>query len=259
MFNMSVIKTFDGVEHDSEELLLKMIDDDFYYDYLGKQALSSSNLKLLLSSPKQYVARLLGSSESSQALRDGKLFHWRILEPEKFDALHIVEVASKNTKTYKAAVEEFGEVYTRPEVDNAELLAEVLLANTEAASFLEGAEFEVPAIAMIDGLAFRGKADIKKGTKIIDIKTTTEIQKFHYSARKYSYDLQAALYLELFPDAEEFIFLCIDKKTRDIAVYECSPEFIESGQEKLSKGIDRYKFFFQGDVEVDQYVYYGTL
>ena len=132
-------------------------------------------------------------------MRDGSYFTGDFSNP-KFDALHIVEVASKNTKTYKAAVEEFGEVYTRPEVDNAELLAEVLLANTEAASFLEGAEFEVPAIAMIDGLAFRGKADIKKGTKIIDIKTTTEIQKFPYSARKYSYDLQAALYLELFPD-----------------------------------------------------------
>ena len=64
---MGLITTFDGVEHDSAEMLLKMIDDDFYYGYLGKQALSSSNLKLLLSSPKQYVARLLGDSESSQA------------------------------------------------------------------------------------------------------------------------------------------------------------------------------------------------
>jgi hypothetical protein len=237
---MGLITTFDGIEHDANELLEKMIDDDFYYGYLGKQALSSSNLKLLLSSINQYAKRLEGESESSQPLRDGKLFHWKILEPNKFDGLNIVEVASKNTKTYRAAVEEFGEVYTRPEITNAEELAQVLLLNKEAASYLEGAEFEVPAIAMIDGLAFRGKADIKKGNQIIDIKTTIDIGNFNWSARKYSYDLQAALYLELFPDADEFIFLCIDKKTKDIAVYECSAEFLESGQEnckKVLKGI----------------------
>ena len=256
---MGLITTFDGIEHDANELLVKMMDDDFYYGYLGKQALSSSNLKLLLSSIKQYAKRLEGESESSQPLRDGKLFHWKILEPDKFDDLNIVEVASKNTKTYRAAVEEFGEVYTRPEITNAEELAQVLLLNKEAASYLEGAEFEVPAIAMIDGLAFRGKADIKKGNQIIDIKTTIDIGKFNWSARKYSYDLQAALYLELFTDADEFIFLCIDKTTKDIAVYECAAEFLEAGQEKLQKGIERYKFFYHGDVEVDQYVHYGTL
>ncbi len=256
---MGLITTFDNVTHDKQELLEQMLDDDFYYGYLGKQALSSSNLKLLLTSVKQYAKRLEGESESTQALRDGKLFHWRILEPDKFDELNIVEVASKNTKTYRAAVEEFGEVYTRPEVTKAVDLADVLLANKEAASYLEGSDFEVPAIAMIDGLAFRGKADIKRGKQIIDIKTTLDIGKFSYSARKYSYDLQAALYLELFPDAEEFIFLCIDKKTQDIAVFECSPEFLDAGREKLAKGIEQYKFFYHGDVEVDQYVHYGTL
>ena len=55
---MGLITTFDGIEHDTEELLEKMIDDDFYYGYLGKQALSSSNLKLLLTSIKQYAKRL---------------------------------------------------------------------------------------------------------------------------------------------------------------------------------------------------------
>jgi hypothetical protein len=256
---MGLITTFDGVQHDEHELLEQMLDDDFYYGYLGEQALSSSNLKLLLSSPKQYVARMEGGDESTQALRDGKLFHWRVLEPHKFDELHVVEVASRATKTFKAAAEEFGEVYTRTEVDNAALLADVLLANDEARSYLEDAEFEVPAIKMIEGLAFRGKADIKKGKQIIDVKTTTEIGKFPYSAMKYSYDLQAALYLELFPDAEEFIFLCIDKKTQEIAIYECSQEFIDSGMSKLYSGIDKYKYFFQGDVDVHQYVYHGTL
>ena len=29
---MTIITTFDGEEHDKEELLIKMLDDDFYYD-----------------------------------------------------------------------------------------------------------------------------------------------------------------------------------------------------------------------------------
>jgi len=256
---MGLITTFDGIEHDEQELLVKMMDDDFYYGYLGKQALSSSAIKTLLTSPNQYVKSLQGINESSQPLRDGKLFHWKILEPDKFDALNIVEVASKNSKTYKAAVEEFGEVFTRPEITKAEDLALTLLANTEASEYLVGAEFEIPAIGMIEGMPFRGKADIIRGKQIIDIKTTMDIKSFSYSAQKYSYDLQAALYLRLFPDAEEFIFLCIDKKTKDIAVYECSAEFLERGEDKLQRGIRDYKYFFQGNVDVDQYVRYATL
>ena len=52
------ITTFDGVVHDKEEIIEKMYDDDFYYGYLGKQALSSSSLKKLLSSPNEYLRSL---------------------------------------------------------------------------------------------------------------------------------------------------------------------------------------------------------
>ena len=47
-----------------------------------------------------------------------------------------------------------------------------------ALEYLKDAEFEVPAIAMIDGVAFRAKADILKGTQLIDLKTTTDLKKF---------------------------------------------------------------------------------
>jgi hypothetical protein len=32
-----------------------------------------------------------------------------------------------------------------------------------------------------------------------------------------------------------------------------------SGKKKLEQGIENYKFFFQGDVELSQFVRYGTL
>jgi len=190
------ITTFDGVEHDKEEMIEKMYDDDFYYGYLGKQVLSSSSLKKLLSSPNEYLRSLEEEDATeSQPLRDGKLFHWNILEPEKFAALNVIEVASKNTKAYKAAKAELGEVYCRKEIDTAEALASVMKKNKPAMSMLENADFEVPAIDVIDGIPFRGKADIVQGTKIIDIKTTADLEGFNFSAYRFGYDLQAYLYL----------------------------------------------------------------
>ena len=126
-------------------------------------------------------------------------------------------------------------------------------------AFLENADFEVPQIDVIDGIPFRGKADIVQGTKIIDLKTTADLEGFNFAAYRFGYDLQAYLYLQLFPQAEEFIFVVIDKKTKDIGIFDCSEEFLESGKKKLEQGIENYKFFFEGDVELSQFVRYGTL
>ena len=172
----------------------------------------------------------------------------------------VVDVKSKNTKTYKEAVEEFGTVYTTPEIETALLLATTLHDNVKVQKILKGAEFEVPAIAMIDGIPFRGKADILKGSEIIDVKTTVDIKKFKYSAYKYSYDLQAYLYLQLFPEAKTFTFLCIDKATKDIAIYECSDEFLQSGKDKLEQGIADFNFFFRNkDLSLKDYIIYDTV
>ena len=71
-------------EWDKEEILKKMDSDDFYYNYLGRHALSSSSIKLLYSSPKKYHYVTQYGQPDSQALRDGHLFHMSILEPDKF-------------------------------------------------------------------------------------------------------------------------------------------------------------------------------
>lgn len=253
------ITTFDGIKHDKDEILEKMYDDEFYYGYLGQHALSSSALKKLLASPNEYIRSLEEDITDSQPLRDGKLFHWCVLEPKKFAELNVVDVASKNTKAYREMRDALGEVFIRREIDQAEGLAKVMKNNAVALDMLKDADYEVPVIDEIDGIPFRGKADIIKGTRIIDIKTTADMTGFHYAAHKFGYDLQAYLYLQLFPQADQFTFLVIDKKTQDIGVFECSEEFLESGREKLEKGIENYKFFFQGEIDLAQFVRYATL
>lgn len=254
-----MITTLDNKQWKKDDILSRMVDDSFYYGYLGQNALSSSSIKTLLSSPKTYYFTTKYGSEESQALRDGRLFHTMILEPEKLNDIVFVEAATKAAKEYKLAKEAGKEVYTQTEKKSAERLADALLRNEAVKEYLTKAQFEVPQIAMIDGLPIRAKADILKGTTIIDLKTTTGIKDFRYSADKYGYDLQAYLYKEMY-NATDFIFIAIDKGSLDIAIFECSDEFYQRGKEKFEQGISNYKYFFQTEgVDLDQYVLRGIL
>jgi hypothetical protein len=254
-----MITTFDNKQWSKAEILANMYDDSFYYGYLGQNALSSSSIKTLISSPKTYYFTTKYGSGETQALRDGKLFHTMILEPEKLKDIVFVEAATKASKEYKLAKETGKEVYTNTEKKAAERLCDALLRNEAVKEYLTNAEFEVPEIAMIDGIPIRAKADILKGNTIIDLKTTTGIKDFRYSADKYSYDLQAWLYREMF-GVENFVFVVIDKGSLDIAIFECSEEFYEKGKQKFEQGISNYKYFFQTEgVDLDQYVLRGVL
>tara|TARA_R110000796_G_scaffold31803_5_gene83958 strand:+ start:857 stop:1621 length:765 start_codon:yes stop_codon:yes gene_type:complete len=254
-----MIKTFDNKEWKHEDIIKRMYDDEFYYGYLGSNALSSSSAKKLLQSPKAYI-KSLNVNQDAQPLRDGRLVHLSVLEPQKVKDLTIVE-GSKATKAFKEAVLDMGSanVYTRSEFNNANYVANAVLKCSEVTDLLKGAEFEVPQASMIDGLPFRGKADILNGNVIIDLKTTADITKFRWSAKHFSYDLQAALYTKMF-DADAFIFVVVDKNTKDIMICDCSDEFMRTGLEKLEMAIERYKYFFQDEIpNLDNYVTNETL
>ena len=260
---METIKTFDNKIWDKQELLDNMYDDSFYYGYLGKNALSSSSLKMVLKSPKTYKYVTKYGQSETQPLRDGKLFHTLILEPHKADEFIFCDTTTKTTNKWKEAVqlgkESKQEVYTTKERSDAERLADAILKNNEATSYFMGADFEIPEIAMIDGIPFRAKADILRGNQIIDLKTTTGLNEFRYSADKYSYDLQAYLYREMF-GVDEFVFITIDKGSCDIGIFECSEEFYQRGKDKLEQGISNYKYFFgQDEIDLNQYVLRGIL
>lgn len=256
---MKNIKLLNGDEFKVSDIIPKMYDDVFYYGYLGQHALSSSSCKKLIESPKSYATSLTEGSPDSQALRDGRLTHLCVLEPHRLDEFTFVD-GTKASKSFKLTAEELGKdlVYTNLELNKAQKIAKAVLANEEAAALLSGCEFEIPAIGEFMGLPFRGKADAKKGTTIIDLKTTANIQDFEYSAKKYSYDLQAALYLDLF-NADDFIFLVVDKRTLDVGVYTITAGFIDSGLQKLQEATDVYKNYIMSDYDLEQYTFYGEL
>jgi len=255
-----MITLLNGEVWGKEEILAQMYDDTFYYGHLGKHALSSSSLKMILKSPKTYrnVIKYGDPNGDSPALAAGKLAHWMVLEPHKIDELHFVDASTKNTKIYKEAKEQYGEVFLTKERSAAERLTDAVLRNEHALKLLNKSEFEVPEIAMLNGLPFRGKADIIQGDTIIDYKTTAELSSFKWSADKYGYDLQAYMYLRLF-NKKKFTFLVIDKASTDIGIFETTDDFIAKGEQKFIQAVDNYKYFFQDGNDLDQYVMRGIL
>jgi hypothetical protein len=255
-----MIQLLDGNEYNKKDLLEKMVDDNFYYGDLARLVLSSSSLKLLLSSPKTYKFVTEYGSPETQPLRDGRLVHLSILEPDKFQEQIFVNVSSKNTKAYKEAKEKYGLVYTRTEKENAEKIADAFLRNEQALKFITDCQFEVPAIDTILGYPFRGKADVLSSRGIVDIKTTTDIKGFPYSAKKYSYDIQCFLYCKLYNVSyKDFIFLVIDKGSLDIGNWECSKEFYAEGERKTMEALKIFEKFFIEGYDLDNYIIQGTL
>jgi hypothetical protein len=128
-------------------------------------------------------------------------------------------------------------------------------------------EFEVPAIDMIEGIPFRGKADIIGEDKMVDIKTTSSIDNFvnkrsQFSAYAFDYDIQVYIYCELFGRPyHQFSFLVIDKQTLDIGIFGVSEEFYLSGMQKTFQAIERYKQFFNNgnEIDLDSYTINGIL
>ena len=255
-----MIQLLNGETFRDDEILELMKDDDFYYGYLGKAALSSSSIKLLLDSPKKYKYVTEYGQKESSALSAGWLFHTAILEPEVFNSQIFVDVQSKNTKAYKLAKEQHDRVFTIKEKRDAERLADAFLRNEHALQLITDCEFEVPAIGMVQGYPFRGKADVLDSYRVVDLKTTSDLKAFPYAARKYGYDVQVYIYSELFNKPyEEFKFAAIDKGSLDIGIYDVSEEFYNSGKEKVTRALETYQAFFIDGADLDSYCIKGTL
>ena len=69
---------------------------------------------------------------------------------------------------------------------------------------------------------WKGKADIINHDEqlIIDLKTTSDIEKFRWSASKFNYDSQAYIYRHLF--GYDMLFIAIDKNTHHVCNIICT-------------------------------------
>lgn len=240
-----------------EDIIEKLRDDDHYYGEFGQQYLSNSNIKTLKDNPLS----LRDPIKKTSALLIGGYFHTVILEPNKVDKYKIIESSSRNTKHYKEMSN--GELcLLQQEVDMIELMKEKIDANEACRFLMRGfnVEYEVPNIIDLYGNTWKGKADIVNHDEklIVDLKTTSNINSFKSSAFKYNYDSQAYIYSQMF--GYDFCFIVIDKTTLQIGIFDCSPEFYQSGAVKVEEASATYDLFFKDEnFDPEQYFISKTL
>tara|TARA_R100000541_G_scaffold22800_2_gene32711 strand:+ start:1035 stop:1766 length:732 start_codon:yes stop_codon:yes gene_type:complete len=226
----------------NEEALKVLKDDNEYYNGIGKQYLSNSNISTLLKNP----LALHEPSGPRPAFLVGGYFHTAILEPDKLKNFKIIESSTRNTKAYKEI--SGGELcLLQHEVDQIELMVEKVMANDVCKDLIRtgDVDYEVPGIAEIEGEMWKGKADIVNHSErlVVDLKTTADIDKFRFSASRYNYDSQAFIYNALF--GYEMVFIVIDKTTHQIKICDCSSSFYERGQDKVKEAVAQYQLFFK--------------
>lgn len=244
------------------EIIDKLRIDEHYYGKFGQQYLSNSDIKTLLKNPLD----LHKPTKSNPNFLVGGYFHTAILEPNKIKSFKIIESSSRNTKVYKEM--SGGELcLLQHEVDMIEALVDKMMSNNVCRDLIypdykkeRRPSYEEPAIAEIHGQMWKGKADILNHEEqlIIDLKTTSDLDKFRWNAKKYNYDSQAYIYRKLF--GYEMVFIAIDKNTGKIGLFDCSPDFYQSGSDKVEKACEMYELFHESeDFEPQQYFINETL
>lgn len=232
---------------EKEQVIEKLREDEHYYGEFGKQFLSNSDIGILLSDPLLYNK----PKEKTVPMLIGGYFHTLVLEPEKLKSFKVVESSTRNTKVYREISD--GELcMLQKEADMCELMSDALLDNDVCREMIKGngnsnIEYEVPGLAELGGHTWKGKADILNHDLqlIIDIKTTSDLNRFRKSAYTYNYDSQAYIYRKMF--GYDMVFIAIDKNTRHIGVYDCSDNFLISGNDKVFRAIEAYELFYKND------------
>jgi hypothetical protein len=242
-----------------KEIYEKLRNDEHYYGDYGKQFLSNSDISTLLKNPRD----LHKPRPSSPAFLVGGYFHTAILEPDKLNRFKIIDATTRNTKKYKEISD--GEIcLLQHEVDKIQLMTETMMSNDVCRDLIKPVlaevDYEEPRVGKIFDNMWKGKADIINHDEklVIDLKTTADIDKFRWSASKYNYDSQAYIYSTLF--GYEMIFIVIDKETRQVGIFDCSPEFYKRGEEKVRQASAAYDLFYKTeDFDHNQYLINKTL
>lgn len=229
-----------------EEVIIALDEDKLYYGAFGQNWLSNSHLTKLFDDP-----HLLKEDEvwgNGQYLVIGNFVHKAILEPHKVESFPYSTATNRHQTHYKEdlAESEF-EHWMFLEKDYRQWItfADEILKNDEVKAILHHPdnEYEVPQVAMFNGVYIKGKCDIinHKKKQIIDLKTTSNLPEFDTKVDEWNYNVQAYLYAKaLYPDYS-FRFVAVDKRTNQSGVFDVSIAQFYKGEKKLYQAINLWK------------------
>ncbi len=216
--------------------------DSEYYSGAGRNYLSNSDIGTLLNNPKDFGKQ----REDNKSFAEGRLFHQLLIEPDKAEFVPSVDVSTRTTKEYKNYCETHNLPFAllKKEVDEIHGLVDIIRGNIQFYDdiYADGNEYEVPAVGSIHGMDWKGKADIVGKDFIIDLKTTSDINKFRWSAKSYNYDSQCYIYQTLF--GKPLVFYAIDKVTGQLGIFRPTENFVKGGELKVLRAIEVYNKYF---------------
>lgn len=238
----------------TQEILTRLNSDSEYYGDFGKTFLSNSDIGTLLKDPSSYGK----DKEKTVPMVQGSYFHTAMLEPQKMVDFLICDVTSRNTNKYKEMCEAQGVdiILLSKEVEELDSMVESVKGRMDFFDMIyeDGNMYEQPGISNVMGEIWKGKADIISSEFVIDLKTTSNIEEFKYSARKYNYDSQAYIYNQIF--GKPVIFIAVEKSTNKTGLFDCSDEFLDRGKEKVQRAVEVWRKFFGPNKTEDITQYY---
>ena len=150
-------------------------DDKEYYNGVGKNYLSNSDISSLLYNPMQFGK----DKEKTPAMVAGSYFHASILEPDKLNNFPIVDASTRTTNIYKEALVLYNTdmLLLKKEAEDIDRMVNSLMSNVTFYDMIRDSvnHYEVPAVGEIGGIMWKGKADIVGIEFLIDLKTNGSI------------------------------------------------------------------------------------
>ena len=248
-----------------KQILKKLKDDNEYYNGIGKNYLSNSNIQALTTEPRQFQA----PQRDGEAFVKGRYFHQLILEKNKAKDFPIIDATSRSTKIYKDYIADNKLDYALLTKD-AEHINDMVDFTLGSLPFFDlindpTAQYEVAAISNdIMGVPWKGKADILiPGKYVIDLKSSGDVFKFVKNAPYYYYHTQAYIYQILF--GLPVVFLVTGKTKKydkngkryyDLGIFNVSENTMGLAEEKVGQAVASYKKWFATDSKdnIDDYI-----
>lgn len=225
-----------------------------YYGPYGARFMSNTDVKNLIDDPINFKQ---GSIDQAN-LAKGRLSHVLLFEPHKIHTLKLSGAKDRRGADYKRDCARLGEPYLMLQRDFEEmaLLVSRVKANPEVYDLLypDDAEFEEPNVFAYKGLWWKTKADVKSKSRVIDFKTTGDLSRFKWAAKEYCYDSQSFLYGLSY--GVPVVFVVGEKGTGKLGVFECTPDFIESGKRKVIQALENYDRYFNPETKHDEPINY---
>ena len=235
-------------------------------EYHASPGISKTGLDLFAKDPHavEWSKRCPVDEEKLKTFDFGDAMHAICLEPERLKSEFVIAPeVNLRTNAGKAELAGFMDDHKSSKILSAEdhkklnLMFESVMAHPQCRAIIEADGVAESSYLYTDpetGILLRCRPDKIVGSKLIDVKTTPTLAKFHYSVDDFRYHVQASWYCDIvsqFQDVSHMEFLVI-QKTIEIGRYPCAvyrlpPEIVDYGRLTMRRELREYADFLSSD------------